>query len=119
MLPKIQHEVEIKTAKTIEEVAEEDSDWETIDDCESEVLENVQVAEAGTLQKMLSCLICEAEMTADHQCEKGDPSVTSNDHTHDVHRPRRLNIVKFCEICDTLHPSGGKCPTCEKGSSPT
>ena len=44
-LPKIQDEVEIKTAKTIEEVAEEDSDWETIDDCESEVLENVQVAE--------------------------------------------------------------------------
>ena len=75
-------------------------------------------------QKVTSCLNCEAEMTADHQCEKGDPSigqstVTSNDRTHDVHRPRRLNIVKFCEICDTLHPSGGKCPTCEKGSSPT
>ena len=29
-------------------------------------------------QKVTSCLNCEAEMTADHQCEKGDPSVTSN-----------------------------------------
>ena len=87
-------------------------------------------------QKVLSCLNCEAEMTADHQCDKGDPSVSSEDacsantgqssaqeittdHTHDVHRLRRLNIVKFCDNCDTLHPSGGKCPTCENDGSPT
>ena len=93
-------------------------------------------------QKVLSCLNCEAEMTADHQCERSDPSVgkstvsseevactadtgkfdakkITTDHTFDVHRPRRLNIVKFCDNCDTLHPSGGKCPTCENGSSPT
>ena len=36
-----------------------------------------------------------------------------------VHRPRRLNIVKFCDTCDTLHPSGSVCPTCVNGTSPT
>ena len=88
-------------------------------------------------QKVLRCLNCEAEMTADHQCERIEQSTVSSkvpssadtgqssakematDHTYDVHRPRRLNIVKFCDTCDTLHPSGSKCPTCVNGSSPT
>ena len=74
-LPKIQCEFEIITAKT----AEEERDWETIDDCESEVLENVQVAEddtggeveASDDEDSLSCLNCDAEMTPDHQCISG------------------------------------------------
>ena len=27
-------------------------------------------------------------------------------------RPRRLNMMKFCGNCDTLHRSGFKCPSC-------
>ena len=74
-------------------------------------------------------------MAPDHQCEATDSEQSTvsskvacsadtgqssvkkmTTDTYDVHRPRRLNIVKFCDTCDTLHPSGS---VCVNGTSPT
>jgi len=73
-------------------------------------------------------------MAPHHQCEAtdseqstvsskiaclADTGLSQNDHRYDVHMPRRLNnIVKLCDTCDTLHPSGSVCLTCVNGTSP-
>ena len=59
-------------------------------------------------------------MSSSHQCNVDDVSSSESDSvirkTETLNltpaRPRRLNMMKFCDNCDTLHQSGLKCPSC-------
>ena len=66
------------------------------------------------------CPNCEQPMSSSHQCNVDDVSSSESDSvirkTEMLNltpaRPRRLNMMKFCDNCDTLHQSGLKCPSC-------
>ena len=63
------------------------------------------------------CPNCEQPMSSSHQCNASSSevdNVTEKTEMQNVTpaRPRRLNMMKFCDNCNTLHQYGFKCPSC-------
>ena len=76
------------------------------------------VSSSGDATGLLpQCPNCEQPMTSSHQCSDVPSSSESDSKKTEKQNvipamPRRLNIMKFCDNCDTLHQSGFKCPSC-------
>ena len=53
---------------------------------------------------VINCMNCKGPMSPSHQCEETLVAKPTP--------PRRIRPMKFCDNCDTLHPSGTKCLAC-------
>ena len=84
-------------------------------------LNKVLLVNTGRPGKEPSCPNCGEEMSAAHQCklpsfqaitETNPDAVKPEKHNVTPAQPRRLNIMKFCDLCDSLYQSGSKCTSC-------
>ena len=88
---------------------------------------------ASEVESETCCPNCGDIMSAAHQCtltcsqtqDLSESPFRSSSHQSDVLstgeldnvtpiQPRRLKMMKFCDTCDSLHPSGSKCQSCDK-----
>ena len=72
------------------------------------------LATGGTGQKGIKCMNCGDPMGPDHQCE----DLSSQRKTVMQNPNRILNLKKFCEVCQKLHPVHKKCQTCVTSAPP-